>query len=186
MFISRQPRFLMTVRYKEGEKNRALESIEQSWKVFGNKRPFDYKMLSEMQEESYGAEQRISTLFLIIASITLFIALLGLLGLSSFTAESRTREIGIRKVNGALTGDIMWLLFREFFWLILISFVFAVPVAIWQITNWLESSFVYYTQIHWYSVAVSGLVALIIGLATISFHVVRAASANPVESLKYE
>ena len=186
MFISRQPRFLTTVRYKEGEKNQALEYIEQSWKEFGNKRPFDYKMLSEMQEESYGAEQRISTLFLIIASITLFIALLGLLGLSSFTAESRTREMGIRKVTGALTGDIMLLLFREFFWLILISFVFAVPVAIWQTTNWLESGFVYYTEIHWYSVVISGLAALIIGLATISFHVVKAASANPVESLKYE
>ena len=186
MFISPVPRFLMTVRFREGEKQQALGYIESAWNQFGSKRPFDYKMLSEMQEESYGAERRISTLFLIIAAITLFIALLGLLGLSSFTAESRTREVGIRKVTGAMTGDIMLLLFREFFWLILISFAFAVPIAIWQLTSWMESSFVYYTEISWYSIAISGLMALIVGLATISFHVVKAAAANPVESLKYE
>jgi len=186
MFISPTPRFMMSIRYREGEKQQALDYLEQTWNEFGSKRPFDYQMLSDIQEESYGAEERISTLFLIISIVTLFVALLGLLGLSSYTAENRTREIGIRKVNGALTGDILLLLYKEFFWLILVSFAMAVPIAIWQLTGWMETSFVYYTPIHWYSIVIAGLAALVVGLLTISFHVVKAASSNPIESLKYE
>jgi putative ABC transport system permease protein len=176
----------MTVRTEPGKTQEALDYLEQSWTDFGSKRPFDYEMLDVMQEESYGAEERTGVLFLIISGITMFIALLGLLGLSSYTAENRTREIGIRKVNGALTSDIMLLLFKEFIWLILIAFVLAVPVSIWRLTLWMEESFVYYTEIHWYSVAIAGLAAVIVGLLTTSFHVIKAAGANPVESLKYE
>lgn len=186
MFISPVPRFRMTVRTEPGKTQEALDYLEQSWTDFGSKRPFDYEMLDVMQEESYGAEERTGVLFLIISGITMFIALLGLLGLSSYTAENRTREIGIRKVNGALTSDIMLLLFKEFIWLILIAFVLAVPVSIWRLTLWMEESFVYYTEIHWYSVAIAGLAAVIVGLLTTSFHVIKAAGANPVESLKYE
>lgn len=186
MFISPTPRFMVSIKFKAGEKQKALDFVEQTWTDFGSKRPFDFALLSDMQEENYGAEKRTSTIFLIISIVTLFIALLGLLGLSSYTAENRTREIGIRKVNGASTLDILTLLFKEFFWLIVISFALAVPIAIWQLTQWMESSFVYYTPIHWYSIAIAGASSLLVGLLTISFHVVKAAASNPIDSLKYE
>lgn len=186
MFISRVPRFLVTARVSDGELKPALEHIEKCWKDGGAERPFNYTMITNLQEEMYEAEEKISTIFLIISSLTVFIALLGLFGLSSFTAEQRTREIGIRKVNGATVFDILILLFKEFFWLLTIAFVIAVPVAYWRLSIWLETSFMYYTDIHWYSILLAGVLSIVVGLLTISFHVIKVASSDPVEAIKYE
>jgi putative ABC transport system permease protein len=134
----------------------------------------------------YEGEEKITTIFIVITVITVFIALLGLFGLSSFTTKQRTREIGIRKVNGATLGDIMLLLYKEFFWIIIVAFIIAIPTAYWRLTVWLESSFIYYVDVQWTTILLAGLSALIVGLATISFHVVRAASSNPVDAIKYE
>ncbi len=186
LFISQVPRFFVTARIKDGKKATALEHIEKCWHETGADRPFNYTMITELQEEMYEGEEKISTIFLIISVLTVFIALLGLFGLSSFTAEQRTKEIGIRKVNGATLFDILILLYKEFFWLILISFVLAVPIAYWRLSIWLETSFMYHTEIHWLSIMLAGISAMVIGLLTISFHVVKVASSDPVEAIKYE
>jgi putative ABC transport system permease protein len=186
MFISPVNRYFLSIRVKEGEMDQALAHIEQSWTDYNAKRPFDYKLLSQIQEEMYEGEEKITTIFIVITVITVFIALLGLFGLSSFTTEQRTREIGIRKVNGATLGDIILLLYKEFFWIIIVAFIIAIPIAYWRLTVWLESSFIYYVDVQWTTILLAGLSALIVGLATISFHVVRAASSNPVDAIKYE
>ena len=186
MFISPVNRYFLSIRVKEGEMDQALAHIEQSWTDYNAKRPFDYKLLSQIQEEMYEGEEKITTIFIVITVITVFIALLGLFGLSSFTTEQRTREIGIRKVNGATLGDIILLLYKEFFWIIIVAFIIAIPIAYWRLKVWLESSFIYYVDVQWTTILLAGLSALLVGLATISFHVVRAASSNPVDAIKYE
>jgi len=186
MFISPEPRYLLSVRYKEGRQKEALPYIEKTWNDFNAKRSFDYKMLSDIQEEMYQGEEKISQIFLIITVLTIFIALLGLFGLSSFIAEQRTREIGIRKVNGATMLDILILLYKEIFILIFIGFIIAAPVAYWRLSEWLQSSFIYYVSISWISILLAGLIAMVIGLGTISFHVIRASTSNPADAIKYE
>lgn len=186
VFVSPDTRYNLSVRYKEGSQKEALAHIEKTWNDFNAKRVFDYTLLSEIQEEMYQGEEKINLIFRIITALTVFIALLGLFGLSSFIAEQRTREIGIRKINGASVFDILLMLYKEFFWLILIGFVVAIPVAYWRLSLWLESSFIYYVDIHWFSMILAGLLALVIGLATISYHVIRVSSGNPVDAIKYE
>lgn len=186
LFISPVPRYFLSVRVKEGKLDEALAHIEESWIDYNAKRPFDYTMLESIQEEMYQGEEKITTIFRVISALTVFIALLGLFGLSSFSTQQRTREIGIRKVNGASSEDILLLLYREFFWLIFFGFVIAVPVAWWRLSVWLESSFIYYVDILWGSILLAGLLAMVVGFATISFHVLRAASIDPVSAIKYE
>ncbi len=186
IFISPVPRYYVTARVTDGNMKSGLEHIEKCWAEGGAERPFNYTMITDLQEDMYESEEKISSIFLIISALTVFIALLGLFGLSSFTAEQRTREIGIRKVNGASLYDILILLFKEFFWLILIAFVIAVPVAYWRLSIWLETSFTYYTEIHWFSILLAGALAMIVGLLTISYHVIKVASSDPVEAIKYE
>ena len=185
-FISPVNRYYLTVKVVEGQLDNALAHIEQNWTEYNPKRPFDYKLLSQIQEEMYQGEEKITTIFIVITIITVFIALLGLFGLSLFTTEQRTREIGIRKVNGATVGDIMFLMLKEFFWIILIAFILAVPIAYWRLSIWLESSFIYFVDIQWQTVLLAGLAAMIVGIATISIHVLKAASTNPIDAIKYE
>ena len=118
--------------------------------------------------------------------MTIFIALLGLLGLSSFVAEQRTKEIGIRKVVGASVANILKLLYREFVMLIVIAFFIAVPVSWWRLTIWLETSFVYHQSLQWTYFLIAGLIAFVIGLGTISYFILKAATGNPVKAIKYE
>jgi len=132
------------------------------------------------------AEEKIGTIFGMATILTIVIALLGLLGLSSFIAEQRTKEIGIRKVVGASVGNILNLLYREFAILILIAFVLAVPIAWWRLDLWMESSFVYHQPVQLISILISGVLAFIIGLGTISFFILRVATGNPVDAIKYE
>ncbi len=186
VFISPSPRYYITARINDRKFKEALVHIEKCWTNVGAERPFNYTMITDMQEEMYEGEKTISTIFLIIASLTVFIALLGLFGLSSFTAEQRTKEIGIRKVAGASLTDILILLYKEFFLLLLIAFAIAVPIAYWRLSIWLESSFMYYTDIHWYSIILAGVSAIVVGLITISFHVIKVASSDPVKAIKYE
>jgi putative ABC transport system permease protein len=185
-FISPEPRWLLSVRLKEGKEKEALALIEDKWNSFGAGRPFDYRYVTDILEDQYEGEHKIGLIFNIATAITIFIALLGLLGLSSFVAEQRTKEIGIRKILGASVGNILKLLYREFIVLILIAFVLAVPVAWWRLDIWLNDSFIYHTSLNWGYFALAGLVAFVVGMATISFYIVRAATSNPVDAVKWE
>ena len=186
LFISETPRFFLSIRIKEENRRGTLDFIEEKWNDFGAKRPFDHIFLDQSLDEMYQAEEKLGVIFRIATILTIFIALLGLLGLSSFIAEQRTKEIGIRKILGASTGHVVWLLFKEFIALIILAFIIAVPFSWWRLDIWINDMFIYHDTIKWVSFAIAGTLALAIGIITISFHVLRVASANPVDSIKYE
>lgn len=185
-FINPEPRYLMTVRLKEGMEKEALSIIEEKWNSFAAGRPFDFKYVGQILEEQYTGEHKIGIIFNIATIITIFIALLGLLGLSSFVAEQRTKEIGIRKILGASVPNILKLLYREFVVLILVAFICAVPVAWWRLDIWLNDSFIYHTSLNWVYFLLAGIIAFVVGMATISFYIIRAATSNPVDAVKWE
>jgi len=147
--------------------------------------PFNYTFLDEAFDQMYRTEQRVGNIFITFAILAIFIACLGLFGLSAFMAEQRTKEIGIRKVLGASVGNIVTMLSKDFLKLVLIAAVIAFPLAWWGMRTWLQD-FAYRTEISWWIFALAGAVAVLIALATVSFQAVRAAVSNPVESLRSE
>ncbi len=124
-------------------------------------------------------------MFGIFAGLTIFVASLGLFGLAMFTAEQRTKEIGIRKVLGATVGYIVGLLSKEFLKLVLIANVIAWPLAWWAMNKWLQD-FAYRINLSWWIFVIAGLMAVLIAILTISFQAIKAALANPVKSLSAE
>ncbi|NCC73848.1 MAG: ABC transporter permease [Sphingobacteriia bacterium] len=186
LFLGEEEKGMLSIRIKPEETSQTLAFIEDKWNQFDARRPFDYQMLTDILGEQYRAEFRLGKLLGIATFLTIFIALLGLLGLSSFIAEQKTREIGIRKVMGATFLQILGQLYREFFILIVIAFVLAIPFALWQLHSWLENNFVYHNGISAITVLLSGLLAILISIMALSFHTVRASLANPVDAIKYE
>lgn len=186
LFLGPFEKSSLSIRVKPGELTHSLTFIEEKWNEFDAKRPFDYQMLTDILGEQYKAEFRLGKLLGIATFLTIFIALLGLLGLSSYIAEQKTREIGIRKVMGASFLQILGLLYREFFILIIIAFIIAIPLAIWQLDSWLNQNFIYHNGISVITVLVSGLLSIVISILALSFHTVRASLANPVDAIKYE
>jgi putative ABC transport system permease protein len=163
----------------------AVHRIEKTWKAFLPEVPFDYSFLDERFEQLYQSEQRQGQLFTVFSGIAIFIACLGLLGLSAFSISQRVKEIGIRKVLGARAGTIVWLLSTEFLILVSIAAIIAWIVAAWVMDNWLQN-FAYRITMQWWVFGVAGLLAAFIALATISFQAARAALANPIKSLRTE
>lgn len=146
---------------------------------------YEYKFLDDKIESFYKQENQLAELYKIFAAIAIFLSCLGLYGLASFMAVRRIKEVGIRKVLGATTGNIVYLFSREFIILIVIAFLIATPIAWYSMHQWLQD-YVYRINISWWLFAVGGLVAIIIALATISFQAIKAAIANPVKSLRSE
>ncbi|MCE6992431.1 ABC transporter permease [Dyadobacter sp. CY323] len=164
---------------------RAIGHIESVWKSRFPEIPFQYEFLDQRFGQLYAREQTQQLLFGIFAGIAIFISCLGLLGLSMFMAELRTKEIGVRKVLGASVGSIVTLLSQDFLKLVLIAIVIASPVAWYGMRNWLQD-FAYHTEINWWVFALAGFVSIAIALFTISFQSIKAALMNPVKSLRSE
>lgn len=162
-----------------------LAMLEEEWKQVNSNEPFEYSFLDEDFQRNYETEQRISSIIKYFTFIAILISCLGLFGLAAFTAERRTKEIGIRKVLGASVQNIVLLLSKEFVLLIVIAFVIATPIAWYAASRWLET-FAYRIDIGWWVFALAGVLALVIALLTISFQSIRAAVHNPVESLRSE
>jgi putative ABC transport system permease protein len=162
-----------------------IKAIEDKWKTTIPNRPYNYYFLDEQFDEQYRAEERFGKLFFNFAVLAIFISCLGLLGLASYSTVQRTKEIGIRKVMGASTGNILNLLSRDFLLLVVISFFVAAPVSWYFMQQWLKD-FAYRTDIAWWVFAASGILAVVIAISTISFMAIRAAVANPVKSLRTE
>lgn len=163
----------------------AIAAAEKVWKQYTTDFPFEYSFVDEEFNELYKSEQHTGTLFNAFAAVAIIISCLGLFGLSTYTAEVRTKEIGIRKVLGASVYSITNLLAKEFVLLILISFIIASPIAWFAMDKWLQN---YVYRIHmtaWIFLA-TGILAIIIALATVSFQAIRAGKANPVKSLRAE
>ena len=163
----------------------ALSHIEKVWKNFLPETPYQYTFLDENFARLYKAEERQKTLFTTFAFIAIFIACLGLFGLSAFTISQRIKEIGIRKVLGAKVSTIVALLSKDFLKLVAISALIAFPVAWYAMHQWLQD-FAYRIDMPWWIFLLAGIVAALIALLTIGFQAIKAAIANPVKSLRTE
>jgi putative ABC transport system permease protein len=162
-----------------------IDHVRRVWDGINVNAPFEYNFLDQQIDAQYGGEQRLGTLFGTFALLAVFISCLGLLGLVAFTAEQRTKEIGIRKVLGASVPRIVNMLCREYLVLVALANVIAWPIAYIAMHRWLQG-FVYRTGIGVDLFLLAGLSALLIAVFTVSFQAISAARANPVESLRYE
>jgi putative ABC transport system permease protein len=174
----------LMVRY-EGPASEAVSKIEKVWKQQASAEPFDYSFLDQNFDELFRAEQRMGQVFGVFSGLAIFIACLGLFALAAFTAEQRTKEIGIRKAMGATTSGLTILLSREFTRLVIIAFLPAAACAWYVVNNWL-SGFAYHVELSPYIFIGSGIAAIVIAWVTVSFQSIKAASTNPVTSLRYE
>ena len=163
----------------------SLDFVRETWQKVIPDFPFEYRFLVDDFEYYYRSEERMGDLLKYFSILAVFIACLGLFGLASFTAEQRTKEIGIRKVLGASAPQITLLLCREFFVLVLLANIISWPVAYFVMKNWLQD-FAYRTGLGAFTFVLTMVLALIIALLTVSFQAVKAAVANPVDALKYE
>ena len=162
-----------------------LASMKSKWGMFKTEQPFTYSFLDDRYNNTYKAEQNIGAILGIFAGLTIFVACLGLFGLATFTAEQRTKEIGIRKVLGADVKGLVSLLSKDFLKLVLIAFAIASPAA-WYVMHWWLQGFAYRINISWLIFATAGTAVVIITLITVSYQSVKAALMNPVKSLKTE
>jgi putative ABC transport system permease protein len=163
----------------------SLAHIERVWKKFLPDAPFEYQFLDDTLGNQYSTEIRISRILNTFTVLAIFLSCLGLLGLTSFMAEQRTKEIGVRKVLGASITGIVILLSKEFAKWVLLANVIAWPLAYYFMSKWLQE-FAYRINIGIGTFIASGIIALIIALLTVSFLTIKAALANPIESLRYE
>ncbi|MCB0837587.1 MAG: ABC transporter permease [Bacteroidetes bacterium] len=162
-----------------------IASIEDKWQEFGASYPFEYSFLDQNFDQLYREDERQSKLLNVLAFICIFVSCLGLLGLTSFSIEKRNKEVGIRKVLGASMYQIVSLLFKDIFVLVLVSLVLAIPMSVFVIQKWLES-FAYQVDLGVGIFLWVGIGALFTSFLTVGYHIIRAANRNPVDTLKYE
>jgi putative ABC transport system permease protein len=162
-----------------------MAQIKNKWNELSPNVQINYSFMDQDFDASYRSEQRIGKIFVIFTSLAIIIACLGLFGLAAYAAEQRTKEIGIRKVLGADVSVIVGMLSKDFIKLVCIAIILASPIAWFVMTKWLQD-FAYRITIQWWVIAVAGVGALLIAFVTISFQSVKAALANPVDSLKNE
>ncbi len=179
-----RPRFI-SVRLEPGNIREGVESVRAVWDSLVPTRPFVYSFLDENLDVLYRSEQQTASIFNIFSALSIFIACLGLFGIATYTAERRTKEIGIRKVLGASVTGIVGLLSKEFLKLVIFSNIIAWPVAYIAMNKWLEN-FAYRIEPGLTLFITASLIAIVIALLTISYQAIRAAMTNPVESLRYE
>lgn len=163
----------------------ALTALETTWKKLNPNEPFEYSFLDQDFQKNYEADSRRASLIHYFTIIAILISCLGLFGLVSFTAEQRTKEIGIRKVLGASVYGVVALLSKDFLKLVMIALLIASPIAWWAMNRWLQN-FAYQTNISWQVFARTAFLAVVIAFGTISFQAIKAAIANPVKSLRAE
>ena len=175
----------MCFRISSQRMNDTIRTIRKSWDKYAPEYPFEFHFLDQSLEGLYTLEQRYVTLVRIFSVLAILISCLGLLGMVSFLLEHRTKEIGIRKVLGASVSGIVLLFTKEFVKWVAVANGIAWPLAYMAMNRWLQS-YPYRTPIYWWIFALSGGMALFIALITIGSQVVKAAAANPVESLRYE
>lgn len=165
--------------------NSTLSDLEKTWKAVNADTPFEYSFLDDDIKKQYEEDEKVSSIITSFTIIAMVISCLGLYGLSTFMAERRFKEIGVRKVMGASVQQIITMMSREFVKLVLVAFVISIPLAWYAISSWLEK-FAYKTQLDLSVFLLAGGAALLIALITISFESLRAASTNPVNALRSE
>jgi putative ABC transport system permease protein len=177
--------FAVAIKLKAADLKNTLSHINNVWKKFAPGYPMDYKFMDETYGEMYKAEGKLSDLLWIFTVMAIVVGCMGLFGLAAFSAEQRTKELGIRKVLGANAFDIVGLLSRNFLILVAIASLIAFPIAWWAMNDWLKD-FPYRVNISWWIFGGAIVAALAIALLTVSFQAIKAALANPVKSLRTE
>jgi putative ABC transport system permease protein len=175
----------LSIRLKPNSIHQSLAFLKNKWKSFYPAEPFDFYFVDENLNSSYWAEQRMGELFKYFSFLAIFIACLGLYGLTAFMIEQKIKDIGIHKVLGATVSNIVFLLTKNYLCWILFSNVIAWPMAYFVMNKWLQN-FAYQIDMSWWMFGLAGSLALVIALLTISWQAIRAAMANPVEALRYE
>ncbi len=179
------PYFQLLVKTRPGQAQEAIQRISQLYKQYEKESPLQYGFVDQELDKLYRREQRTGQIVLYFSTLAILISCLGLFGLAAFTAEQRTKEIGIRKVLGASITSIVGLLSKDFMKLVLVAIVIATPIAWFAMNQWLQG-FAYRINISWWVFALAGLLAMGIALLTVSFQSVKAALMNPVKSLRSE
>jgi putative ABC transport system permease protein len=186
MFIPKQAGNFGRISVKVGGNiSAALAHLEGTWKKFVPETPFEYTFLDQRFEKLYASEERQKAIFTIFACIAIFVACLGLFGLSAFAISQRVKEIGIRKVLGASVNSIVTLLSKDFLKLVGFAAIIAFPVAFYAMHKWLQD-FAYRINIQWWVFVVAGIIAAAVAFLTISLQAVKAATSNPVKNLRTE
>ncbi len=180
-----KPSWETAFKVNTGNIQNLLTNIESKWKAMAPGMPFNYEFLDDSFDKMYRVEQRTGKLGLSLAIIAILIACLGLFGLATYMAEQRIKEIGVRKVLGASVANLVTMLSKDFMILVLISTILAIPLAWWAMYKWLED-FAYRITISWWIFALAGVIAMLIALLTVSYQAIKAAVANPVNSLRTE
>lgn len=165
--------------------NEAIKLIQNQWQEYNISRPFDYEFHEQVIAGQYNKDQQAKKLLLILSLISIAIACVGLYAISLFSMIRKTKEIGIRKVNGASFKNILIMLNLEFTKWVILAFIIAIPLAVWGMQSWLQD-FAYKTVLHWWIFMLVGLAMLVISLITISWQSWQAARKNPVEALRSE
>jgi putative ABC transport system permease protein len=175
----------VAVKIKAADMASAITGVKKTWKEFTPDYPIEYKFLDDNFDQMYHSEEKLKSLLWIFTAIAIFVGCLGLFGLAAYTAERRKKEVGIRKVLGASSAGLVMLLSKDFIKLVLISLLIASPVAWYFMNRWLED-FAYRINISWGVFILAGSLTIIIALVTVSLQAIKAAVANPVESLRNE
>jgi putative ABC transport system permease protein len=176
---------LLLVRLNAGDYRQKISDIENAWKSMALASPFDFSFMDSDFEALYRKDQQIGKIISIFTVLAILVACMGLLGLATFSAEQRSKEIGIRKSLGASSSSIVRLLSTEYLKLIGISFILASPIA-YAIIKWWLNNFAYKVNIGFVIFFAGGLIVALIALFSVSYQSIRAANSNPVESLTYE
>ena len=183
--LNNVPQYNYAIVHAKGNVSATLKSIESTWHKLNPNEPLEYSFLDDDFQKNYEADNRLSAIVRNFTIIAILISCLGLFGLATFSAEQRTKEIGIRKVLGASVQSIVALLSKEFLLLVLIAIVIATPLAWWAMNKWLQD-FAYRTTIQWWVFLVAAIIAILIALITISSQAIKAALTNPVKNLRTE
>jgi len=176
---------IMSIRINTADIPGLLAQVKSKWKAVSPNQVFSYSFMDKDFDAIYRSEQRMGTISIAFTSLAIVIACLGLFGLAAYAAEQRTKEIGIRKVLGANVSIIVGMLSKDFIKLVIIAIVIATPIAWWAMQKWLQS-FAYRQNVQWWVIALAGFGAILIAFITISFQAIKAAVANPVNSLRSE
>ena len=178
-------KYYLLLKIKPGNYTQTIAYIKKTWEQFEPVQDFNFTFLDNSLNALYAKEDRISYFVEFVSLWSILLSLTGLLGLVLFTARDRTKEIGIRKVNGASVLEIVKMLNREFLKWVAVAFLIAIPIAYYAMDKWLEN-FAYKTKLSWWIFALAGIIVLAVALITVSWHTFRVARRNPVEALRYE
>ncbi len=185
LYIKSEPFYNIAVKISPHDTQHTLDFIESTWHSVLPDHDLNLTFMEDSYQRLYYSEEKISQLFTIFSFLAIYIAALGLFGLASFSAEQRRKEIGIRKILGSTITGVVTLLSRDYGKLVVIASIISLPLSYYFMNQWLQN-FAYHVSLSWWMFVLAGGIAIVIALLTVGYQAIRAATANPVESLRYE